>query len=1287
MRESVFSKESRESKKSSESIRSNPSNPSILSKAGIVIAALLAAVSVQAGSGLGQSAAFHVDTRAAANVRVTGVTSRWCDGPYGGTGRHVYFLAGAGFPVVGSLPPVASMQIVFEAYPDWGGREPGWLEFNGENNGTNRVKAVNVAAFGAGGKLEVVAVAADGTRSLPFRANFDVVQLTPFPPFDFLLFYPNTPFEQNGIGPIQSPQTLSYTTPKLSLPLLGDGISGIAKGCPLPFETMDIVPKINLSAKFSGDGILTVGIGGDADEKTNINGSARKIGEPGSRQNLDGKFGKFAGIDFGLGIEGELSAAWDQPSGSWRVISGLYGLSLHGKYSTAPYYIYAPPPIYLRGYVSADAKFYLRVRDLGNGDGWKYDLVIKSDDLLKVKGVLGCGVGGIVAVEGYASLGVIVDIDCSVEQPINLNKFGVGGKVGAQLVLIGYATAPIDIWSGKVWILNKDLNIYPWAVLQQSLLLEQPLVPNLTALDTRSFQPLSRDYLKRRGTLSLALAATPAARILAATGGTETTLVTDGYPYPEPTVAAAGTTNHVLYVRDNEGRLAENRTELVDVFSAGDGWSAAAPVWDDGTGDFAPQGASLPDGTVLVAWANGRAALTNGASLDEALAGLEIAAGERDPATGVWTCRNLTANSYLDHSPALSAAADGSAMVAWIRNRDQNPTGTPDEPNRILFSQRRGGAWSEEDYVAVNLGTITYLDLAYNGAQAALVFAMDGDGDLATQGDQELYGCTFNGSQWGPYVRLTDDAVQDTRPYVRYQADGSLLVVWYRDGKIVSAKGLALADQAVAGEVGIGSAAQDFKLMTGPDGQLAVVWQDAGATGVAAPDPYILNYDPKQGVWSKGVRLLEDASLERGFSGAFGADGRLCLAYTKVAVGEDTNGVPVLGSADLCVLSHAVGPDPAVADNGVTLSTNSAAFGESVGVNVVVENRGDLPVTNLAVCVYEGDPQADGTLLGATQRVSQVLGGTSEVVTVAWTLPEAASNVTLYAVVDPGLETDDRNRANNVGTLAVLMPDLAVEGASAMNETTNVRLIRASVMNEGAVPVAAGTPVTFRRGASDGELLATDTLGVLVYGTNGVYDAGFRWDMSGTTFTSAFEVVYIAVDPTNGVGEIEEANNATAVQVMTSLDSDGDGLLDGEEQRLGTRTDLADSDGDGLSDSDEVRTYGTNPLLKDSDGDGSDDAQEVAAGTDPNSATDVFKIVAADGSESAVMSVTWNAKSGGVYRVEAAQAVTGPWATAPDSAEFFGASLQTAVSNGILRYCDFQTGQTNRFYRVMKVGP
>jgi hypothetical protein len=1237
-----------------------------MNKRNLILAAVVMVVAaVRAGSHTAQSGTFSVNTRATTTVKVTGVTSRWCDGAYGGGGRHVYFLAGVGYDFgIG----VIGLPIEFTAQVDWGGKTGSWLEFNGINNGMSDSRTIDVSALPVGGKLEVVAVASDGTRSAPFRANFDVA---PKPD----VFGVALSAEVSLPGSDQ----LDYSTPSLNFSPF-EAIGGslhLPRDVPgLSGEEMKIAPSFKVSVKVNGNA-GTMHVKPAIGEKGGI-----KINGTQSRQ-PNGQFGKMAGLEAGLYVEADIIATYKQDK--WELSQTYVGLEVDGKYKTPPVYYGI---FYGRLDVEANVFLSYQIKALSPSGTPESDFRFSSEALPKITLVAGVGASGFVAGEIYGGGGGILDVRGG--PPIVLHKLGAKAQIGGRLVIIGYGSMEKDFWTGTYWIKNTELGIDRLGLSSMAsplMMLSEGVLPlNLTALDKHQFQPLSRDYQKRNSLKTLAMA-NPMPRLLALTGGSETVLMADGYPYPEPAVVSVGVTNHVLYVRDNAGRLTENRTELVDVFNAGEGWSAAVPVWDDGTGDFSPQVAALSNGTLLAVWANGRAALTNGATLDEALAGLEIGVGERDPVTGVWTCRNLTANAYLDHSPMLSVAPDGSAMTAWIRNRNQNPLGTPDEPNRMLFSRRVGGVWAEEDYVAVNLGTVTYCDLAYNGTQAAIVFSMDNDGDLETQGDQEIYGCTFNGSQWGPYVRLTSNAVQDTRPYVRYDAEGQLLVVWYQDSKVMSATGLALTDPVTVGDMGIGSGAQDFKLATGPAGELAIIWPGAGAAGVASPDPYIMNYDPQQKLWSRHVRLLEDPALERGFSGAFGADGRLRLAYSKVAISEDANGVPVFGAVDLCVLDHSIGPDPAIAEYGIALSTNSVSVGESVGISVTVENRGDLAVSNLAVCVYEGNPATGGVLLGETQRVAQVLGGTSAVVTVTWTLPDAVSNVVLYAAVDPGLETDDRNRANNTATLAALMPDLSVDGASALNESTNVRLIKASVMNEGAVPVVAGTQVTFRRGASDGALLAEDTLGALVFGSNGVYDAGFRWDMGGTVFTSAFEVVYIAVDPSNLVAEIEERNNTTVVQVMTSLDTDGDGLLDGEEQRLGTRVDLADTDGDGLSDTAEVRTHGTNPLIKDSDGDGSNDAQEIAAGTDPNSATDIFKIVAADGSVDYVMSVTWNAKSGSVYRVEAAPAVAGGWGDAPTGAGDYGASLQTAVSNGVLRYCDTQGGVTNRYYRVRLVTP
>lgn len=69
-------------------------------------------------------------------------------------------------------------------------------------------------------------------------------------------------------------------------------------------------------------------------------------------------------------------------------------------------------------------------------------------------------------------------------------------------------------------------------------------------------------------------------------------------------------------------------------------------------------------------------------------------------------------------------------------------------------------------------------------------------------------------------------------------------------------------------------------------------------------------------------------------------------------------------------------------------------------------------------------------------------------------------------------------------------------------------------------------------------------------------------------------------------------------------DSDGDGLSDEAELKLGTNPNNPDTDGDGLKDGAEVNKYKTNPLDPDTDGGGIKDGVEVANGANPLDADD-----------------------------------------------------------------------------------
>ena len=103
----------------------------------------------------------------------------------------------------------------------------------------------------------------------------------------------------------------------------------------------------------------------------------------------------------------------------------------------------------------------------------------------------------------------------------------------------------------------------------------------------------------------------------------------------------------------------------------------------------------------------------------------------------------------------------------------------------------------------------------------------------------------------------------------------------------------------------------------------------------------------------------------------------------------------------------------------------------------------------------------------------------------------------------------------------------------------------------------------------------------------------------GTTGTVTWDLTLCDPDADSDTDELSDCREVEIGTDPHDLDTDDDGLTDGDEVlRRGTLPLKWDTDGDGLSDGEEI-SLGTDPLNPDTDGDGLSDGEEIDLGTDP----------------------------------------------------------------------------------------
>ena len=180
--------------------------------------------------------------------------------------------------------------------------------------------------------------------------------------------------------------------------------------------------------------------------------------------------------------------------------------------------------------------------------------------------------------------------------------------------------------------------------------------------------------------------------------------------------------------------------------------------------------------------------------------------------------------------------------------------------------------------------------------------------------------------------------------------------------------------------------------------------------------------------------------------------------------------------------------------------------------------------------------------------------------------------------------------------------------------TNNLLFIRDS-QNTYAYQLDTGTRAWTLAGKSGGFLMAEGAL--VIFTASGVVTIDIEGDIDADGLPDWWEKrLKKNIDPAADV----DSDGLTALQEFTKFtnpfvaDTDGDGLLDGEEVTGGKTSPLkADTDGDGLSDGLEVKTHLTDPTKIDSDGDSLSDAEEIAAGLNPLDGSDALADSDGDG--------------------------------------------------------------------------
>ena len=1033
--------------------------------------------------------------------RVTGITC-----PYPG---FLHFLDGPSF----SVP--------FTVTVDWAGHPPAKVEFRTPHgvyevaaSGTTGRRTFNMGSdFGAKGKLRVVAVSSDGTRSAERLADMVVMP----PPLGALgSIGMAVSYNLSGSGYKYGSDLgfdMSFFEEAIGAGVIPESIPVFGKaGVNLQF-----IPE--MSCEISSAGVAEFKLkwsdfqtGELMDKEWGRDHNLKKIIELLEDRTAKGLVDRRRLPKAGIGgmefhwypiAGGQLK--FNRTAEQWERVE--FGAGLAGAFEMTkswPFVVMVGPvpvPMYAKVKLELEAEAQLQVFSVEppslNG---------AIELAPEVRGSLGAGVDQVLAIEGWIGGGLNLDLQYPAEPSLM-----------ATVHLNGGVTVYAFLWS---W--ENELLHWQWPQsAAQGMRLFSPL-----EMTVRAPAPVARGYISRPdyGVFHASPVAEVAARSLAGAAAKPPVmrpksgpLQTVIFPHSEPDCSSSGTNFHLVWLYDQPSRGTNNRTMTVFSRYNGKEWTTPVPVADDGTADFHPQVLAFADGWSVCAWENERVALPDTVPFEGMTTNLEVAAAWYNGGTATWLpMHSLTTNNWLDRSPKLAGISRSNVLMIWTENTASHLTGNATATNNLWFTRWGGTDWAKPEQFATLTNALVKYDLGYDGTNGNLVMSLDLNNNATNVTGRELFRIAYQGGSWGAPERLTWDDLPDENPLLARDQNGNDVLVWLKGDEFSSVVGFAMTNRQVVQTNLYTSNLGDAKLAQSSDGKLSLMWAEPADY---SSDLKAALYDPVFHLWGKPKAMTADPETERSLTTGFWGQNRLVAIYNRVSIGPTNGGA----AADLYLMEYNLGEDLAL--HSIKCSPLNPGPGQTAVLEATVVNLGDKPAANVPVAFYLGLPGAGGVEIGRMTLAQPLAPGDQQDVTYAWTLPQTNQPVAIYAVVDPNQVIADLVRSNNILGVELNKADAAIQSVTWSQIASNLLSVTARIANQGVIanPFAG---VEFRLGSTNGTLLYSQSITNLASGQS--LEVSFLWDATGAASNTR---IFVVLTGLSGANDFDSGNNTFGLVV------------------------------------------------------------------------------------------------------------------------------------------------------------